>query len=200
MYLQAQGGVDGMGSGGPAIQYVRLADGYLKAVMAVTSNDQPQPVSMLDQHPQPSSASQTLGNTQSSMIVNQNYPLRQRQPIQYTEAPPVLVTGPATMPSNIPNHISNGVQPQASPADHHVGTAQLHYPVKQPNTIPNPPEMAVVRSGGFPALPGDHHPSTDGPGDLPANASQTLYVDDVPLDMQKRELCHIFRPFGGFKV
>lgn len=189
-----------MGSGGPAVQYVRLADGSLKAVMAVASNDQPQHVSMLDQHPRPPSASQPLGNTQSSMIVNHNFPLGQPQPIQYTEAPPVLVTGPASMPSNIPNHIPNGAQPQANPEDQHLGTAQLHYPIDQPSTLSNPPEMAVVRSGGAPALPGDHHPSTDGQGDLPANASQTLYVDDVPLDMQKRELCHIFRPFGGFKV
>lgn len=28
----------------------------------------------------------------------------------------------------------------------------------------------------------------------------TLFIDEVPGDMTKRELAHIFRPFGGFKV
>ncbi|CAM9716362.1 unnamed protein product [Choristocarpus tenellus] len=33
---------------------------------------------------------------------------------------------------------------------------------------------------------------------LPAEASQTLYVEGVPSDASEREIAHIFRPFPGF--
>ena len=35
---------------------------------------------------------------------------------------------------------------------------------------------------------------------LPGDASATLYVDGMPLDVTKREMAHIFRPFEGFKA
>ena len=35
---------------------------------------------------------------------------------------------------------------------------------------------------------------------LPPEASPTLYVDGMALDVTKREMSHIFRPFEGFKV
>ena len=35
---------------------------------------------------------------------------------------------------------------------------------------------------------------------LPHDAAPTLYVDGMALDVSKREMSHIFRPFEGFKV
>lgn len=35
---------------------------------------------------------------------------------------------------------------------------------------------------------------------LPPDAVQTLYVDGMPLDITKREMAHIFRPFEGYRV
>ena len=34
----------------------------------------------------------------------------------------------------------------------------------------------------------------------PPNATNTLYLDNVPLDMTPREAEHIFRPVQGFQV
>ena len=35
---------------------------------------------------------------------------------------------------------------------------------------------------------------------LPKDASETVFVDNLPEDITRRELAHIFRPFAGFKV
>jgi hypothetical protein len=35
---------------------------------------------------------------------------------------------------------------------------------------------------------------------VPADATHSLYLDNMPSDVSKRELSHIFRPFGGFVV
>lgn len=35
---------------------------------------------------------------------------------------------------------------------------------------------------------------------LPAEAAETLYVDNMPMDVNRREMSHVFRPFEGFKV
>ena len=36
--------------------------------------------------------------------------------------------------------------------------------------------------------------------ELPPEAHHTLFASGLPLDMQKREASHIFRPFEGYKV
>ncbi len=36
--------------------------------------------------------------------------------------------------------------------------------------------------------------------ELPPEAHHTLFMSGLPLDMQKREATHIFRPFEGYKV
>ena len=36
--------------------------------------------------------------------------------------------------------------------------------------------------------------------ELPAEAHHTLFASGLPLDMQKREASHIFRPFEGYKA
>jgi hypothetical protein len=36
--------------------------------------------------------------------------------------------------------------------------------------------------------------------DLPPDAAPTIYVDGLPMDVNKRELAHIFRPFQGYLV
>ena len=33
---------------------------------------------------------------------------------------------------------------------------------------------------------------------LDANATNTVYVEGIPLDASEREIAHIFRPFPGF--
>lgn len=38
-----------------------------------------------------------------------------------------------------------------------------------------------------------------GLGQLPLDASATLYVEGIPADCKRREAAHIFRPFIGFK-
>ena len=34
---------------------------------------------------------------------------------------------------------------------------------------------------------------------IPFNATNTVYVEGVPLDATEREVAHIFRPFPGYK-
>ena len=195
MHVQAPA-VNGIVSNSPAIQYVRLADGSLKAMMAITSNEMPQRVNMLDQHAQPPPVSQAVGNVQSSVMVNHNYPQGQPQHVQYSETASVLLTGPPGMPNRMPG----GPQQPLGAVERNQGTSQVQY-LSQPGPAISSAEVGTNgRPGGISAPPVDNMPTIDGPTELPANASQTLYVDDVPLDMQKRELCHIFRPFGGFKV
>lgn len=36
--------------------------------------------------------------------------------------------------------------------------------------------------------------------ELPPEAHHTLFASGLPLDMQKREASHIFRPFEGYKA
>lgn len=36
--------------------------------------------------------------------------------------------------------------------------------------------------------------------ELPPDAASTIYVDGLPMDVNKRELAHIFRPFHGYLV
>lgn len=35
---------------------------------------------------------------------------------------------------------------------------------------------------------------------LPMDAAETLYVDNMTMDVNRREMAHVFRPFEGFKV
>lgn len=35
---------------------------------------------------------------------------------------------------------------------------------------------------------------------LPADATSALFMSGLPLDMAKREMAHILRPFEGFQV
>jgi len=35
---------------------------------------------------------------------------------------------------------------------------------------------------------------------IPKNATNTVYVEGIPLDSTEREVAHIFRPFLGFKT
>ena len=35
---------------------------------------------------------------------------------------------------------------------------------------------------------------------IPKNATNTVYVEGIPLDATEREVAHIFRPFIGFKT
>ena len=35
---------------------------------------------------------------------------------------------------------------------------------------------------------------------IPKNATNTVYVEGIPLDATEREVAHIFRPFLGFKT
>lgn len=34
---------------------------------------------------------------------------------------------------------------------------------------------------------------------VPKNATNTIYVEGIPIDSTEREVSHIFRPFRGFK-
>lgn len=35
---------------------------------------------------------------------------------------------------------------------------------------------------------------------IPKTATNTVYVEGIPLDASEREVAHIFRPFHGFKT
>ncbi len=35
---------------------------------------------------------------------------------------------------------------------------------------------------------------------LGVDAAETLYVDNMTMDVTRREMAHVFRPFEGFKV
>jgi hypothetical protein len=35
---------------------------------------------------------------------------------------------------------------------------------------------------------------------IPPNATNTVYVEGIPLNATEREVSHIFRPFQGFKT
>jgi hypothetical protein len=76
---------------------------------------------------------------------------------------------------------------------------QLTPPDLRPSVLPDPvTTLDTVVSGRD--MPLESVPVTDQGPVLPVDATETLYVEDVPTDMSKRELSHIFRPFGGFKV
>eukprot|EP00352_Strombidinopsis_acuminata_P000830 CAMPEP_0176343844 /NCGR_PEP_ID=MMETSP0126-20121128/4231_1 /TAXON_ID=141414 ORGANISM="Strombidinopsis acuminatum, Strain SPMC142" /NCGR_SAMPLE_ID=MMETSP0126 /ASSEMBLY_ACC=CAM_ASM_000229 /LENGTH=62 /DNA_ID=CAMNT_0017689961 /DNA_START=1823 /DNA_END=2011 /DNA_ORIENTATION=+ len=34
---------------------------------------------------------------------------------------------------------------------------------------------------------------------IPKHATNTVYVEGIPMDASEREVAHIFRPFSGFK-
>lgn len=178
-------------AGNGSIQYVRLADGSLKAMMSLGNTDQPQRISMIDQ--QPPAASQAPGSAQSTMLVSQGYTIGQPQ-MQYNDTASLLAGGPGSMPNNL----TPGAPPQMTGPEHSLSTPHMHY-INHASTVANQPE-GHVRSTTMTHSQIESMQVIEAGTNLPANASQTLYVDDVPLDMQKRELCHIFRPFGGFKV
>ena len=60
-------------------------------------------------------------------------------------------------------------------------------PQQQPQALP----AHIVRQEGMAP------PKLD---PLPVDAAETLYVDNMTMDVTKREMAHIFRPFEGFKV
>ncbi|CAI5470045.1 unnamed protein product [Closterium sp. Yama58-4] len=67
---------------------------------------------------------------------------------------------------------------------------------------PGGPPMPMPGGMGAPGVgPGGMPPMDMHPGDMPIphDASPTLYIDNLPPDCSRREACHIFRPFIGFK-
>jgi hypothetical protein len=197
------------------IQYIRLADGTFQAVTpqqilsasAVQSlqNQQPQPQPQQQQQQQqqplqlqpPQAVSQQSrprpvmpvamqGASGVAVSMPQGESLVQMQP---TNQSPFAPTGAQRQLPQVPGG-SVGTQPAQPPPQLQPPT-QLMRP---PGPIPpqSQPYRAQQEGGAVQAPPGPIAP--------PAHAHETLYVDDVPLDMSRRELSHIFRPFGGYKV
>lgn len=60
---------------------------------------------------------------------------------------------------------------------------------------------SIPGPGPLPGPPGSLLPPADRPPfEIPPNATDTIYVDNLPKDVTQRELSHIFRPFRGFKA
>ena len=93
------------------------------------------------------------------------------------------------------------VQPPAQPPAALAQTPATYAPSQPPSMAPPGGGPAGVAGGPPPPMQEPvAPPAKPAAPAVPPNACETLYVDDVPLDMSKRELAHIFRPFGGFKV
>lgn len=154
------------------VQYIQLADGTIRAMVPV-QGDVPRG-SQLD-------------------VVSQ-----EPQKVQTLQAPPLQTSAPVypstlnSAPTEYPSQYSNAPS-REQPSDFQQLVAP---PDLRTSTLPDPnpaldPVVGVVESVSAP---------DPGTGALPSDATATLYVEDVPTDMSKRELSHIFRPFGGFKV
>jgi RNA recognition motif. (a.k.a. RRM, RBD, or RNP domain) len=99
-------------------------------------------------------------------------------------------------------------------------TASPHGAAARPAVAPQPeqPQVQRVHAPGQlavePSWPQRHSVASPRGAEPTTSAQQTpvkagptssldvstLFVDNLPADMTKRELAHIFRPFGGFKV
>lgn len=87
--------------------------------------------------------------------------------------PPGMGPGAPMMVGGLPDDIIGG----------HPGRASMDLGM---------PGRGIPLNGGPPVdLPPEIH--------LPHDASPTLYIDNLPHDCSRREACHIFRPFIGFK-
>ena len=106
----------------------------------------------------------------------------------YTCCPRNKVSPCALQQQQVPQQQQQPQQPQHQQqqpsAQQQLGFATIQQQqLQQPAYEPARPEQL---DGGTEQLPGD--------------ASATLYVDGMPLDVTKREMAHIFRPFEGFNV
>lgn len=94
----------------------------------------------------------------------------------------------------------------------YVGDSRAYEPPPRAVVPPLPPMPPGYPPGAVydpriqplvPLVPPMHY-SAGGPPELlampiPADASCTLYVENVPIDATQRELSHIFRPYAGFQ-
>lgn len=167
-------GASTMSLASPNVQYIQLADGTIRAMVPV-------------QGEVPRSA-QIEGVTTEP----QKAPALHPAPVQTSAQ--VFPSTLNSTPSEFPSQYSN-VAAREQPAEY----AQMMAPQEmRTSTLPEPAlALEPVVSGRDMPLEGSPVPDQMG---LPASATETLYVEDVPTDMTKRELSHIFRPFGGFKV
>lgn len=159
----------------PNVQYIQLADGSIRAMVPVQGDV-------------------TRG------------PQADAGPSQEPQKPPAALQAPPMSQVNAPsypNTINSGPPEYAAPystvrdqpgGDYQqmIGGPEMRPGVADPGI---PLESTVGRD-----IPRDSGAVPDQGPVLPADATETLYVEDVPTDMSKRELSHIFRPFGGFKV
>lgn len=180
-------------------QYIRLADGTFQAVT----------------RQQIVSAGAIPGSAQSG-VMQQPAAVQARPQAQGMSVQPgATIVGPSPISVQQAPSGNDGydamhqqgqpmMQPQGRPVQSSAGSlAQPPMQVTQPAPPPAQQQGGPMSRSSGPVPPqmqpprGEAAPGSMGP---PQSAQETLYVDDIPLDMSKRELSHIFRPFGGYKV
>jgi hypothetical protein len=195
------------------IQYIRLADGTFQAVapQQILSASAVHNLQLQQAQPQPQ---QPPPQPQPPLATTQQVRPRPVVPVAMQGASGVAVSMPQVQPQQGESLVqvqpagqapfaATGTQRQRQVPGGAVGAQPAQPPPQlQPPTQlmrppgPTPPQIQPYRTqqeGGTAQGP-------PGPVASPAHAHETLYVDDIPLDMSKRELSHIFRPFGGYKV
>jgi hypothetical protein len=184
------------------VQYVRLADGSFQAIM------QQMPIQASSATDTQQASSQATLQQQQGMAPGMAFAMQGQSGTQMQMMQAV--------PQPHTSTVSGSVIPQQSQG---MPQQQMQYLQQQQQQLPSAAGMAMTQqlpghmqqqNGGQPlpaakppltALPQEVLPSAKSAANaVPANAQETLYIDDIPLDMSKRELSHIFRPFGGYKV
>lgn len=182
-------------------QYIRLADGTFQAV----SRQQIVPV---QSSAQPAAFQQSVGAQARVQAQGMHVPPGATIVGQGSNGGPINMQQISQHSNDtyegMPQQGQASMQPQARPLQGNTGPlAQPPMQMAQPSPPPSQPQGGPMSRSAGPVPPqlqpprGEGPPSAVGPS---AAAQETLYVDDIPLDMSKRELSHIFRPFGGYKV
>ena len=200
------------------IQYVRLPDGSFQAIVQQPlAQQQSQQPSQQQPPPLQSGMPQALATAPQQHQQQHQQQQQQQQQLPPSNGNVAYIQGPNGIPmqviqapqqgasQNVPGggqqHDLLGPQGQGmQPMQPMSSRAPAGGPTGS-SGIPSGDMMHGAAGQGGPVLnepPPAAKPQQ--PLNVPANAVETLYVDDIPMDMSKRELAHIFRPFGGYKA
>ncbi|CAL5229515.1 g12854 [Coccomyxa viridis] len=142
---------------------------------------------------------QSLTQTHQQPPQQQAYLPQQQQPQQ-----PQYMQQPQPQPQLMPQHMQQQQLPPqqqlAMPQHAAPGYSQPQYqqlPPQQNGMQPSMPQEPIQQQAGQYGV-GEIGTAVE-EEELPPEAHHTLFMSGMPLDIQKREATHIFRPFEGYK-
>lgn len=192
------------------LQYIRLPDGTFQAVLpklpaqTIAGDLQPATVGSAQAEQSTMQTMTIPGQQQVAQPITQQFsqsstpqqilPQGPQHNVQQLMPQPVQIQQQAPQ-QQAQVQIQTGVgtaQPTPMGRVPRQGPQQGGRPSPPQANLPAPPAHEAPRNSQ-PAAANNHHNGSGAP-------IETLFVDCIPLEMTKRELAHIFRPFGGFKV